>query len=183
MSFEKLLNNKKLVRLAVVIGIIGVLIIFLSDFITVKDKAQPKSSSINSEDYAEKLSEDIEQLVKDITGDSEAHALVTLENGTEYIYATERNINTDVVENRGGSESYNNQTSDKTEESYIIINTDSGEQPLLLSTIAPSVRGVAVACISGGNSQIAEQLKTAICVLLDVPESKVSVSALQNYNR
>ncbi len=182
MNLEKFLNNKKLVRLMVVVGIIGILIIFLSDFINTKQKTEPKNNSVGSENYAEKLSNDIEQLVKDITGDSEAHALVTLENGTEYIYATEKNVNTDVVENRGSSESYNNQTSDKTEESYIIINTDSGEQPLLLSTIAPSVRGVAVVCSSGGNDQIAEQLKSAICVLLDVPESKVSISALQNYN-
>lgn len=181
LNLEKLLKDKKLVRLMVVIGIVGVLIIFLSDFIGTKETTNTKSNNINSDDYAEKLSHDIELLVKDITGDKKVSVLVTLENGTEYIYATQKNVDTDVVENRGSSESYNNQTSDKTEESYIIINTGSGEQPLLLSTIAPSVRGVVVACSSGGNKLIAEQLKTAICVLLDISERKVSISALQNH--
>ncbi len=161
-----------------IIGIVGVILIFLSDFVKVENKEKPQTNITSSSDYAKEISKDIEVLVKSITGDDNVSALVTLENGTEYIYATEKNVNTDVVENRNSSQNYNNQTSDKTEESYIIINTDQGEQPLLLATIAPTVRGVAIVCTSGGNSAVAEKIISTVCVLLDIPESKVSITGI-----
>lgn len=178
MNFTKFLENKNFVKIAVAIGIIGVLLIFLSDFINVENEPKTEERVMTSDDYAKELSVDIETFVKNITGDQNVSVLVTLESGTEYIYATKKNVDTDVVENRNSNENYNNQTSDKTEESYIIIKTDTGEQPLLLGTIAPSVRGVAIACESGANAAAAEKIKNAICVLLDITESKVSITGI-----
>lgn len=178
MNFAKILENKKLIKISVIIGIIGILLIFLSDFVTIGDNQKDTPSVNTNDDYAKSLSEDIETLVKNITGDEQVSVLITLENGTEYVYATKKNIDTDVVENRNSSQNYNNQTSDKSEESYIIIKTDTGEQPLLLSTIAPTVRGVAIACNSGGSAMIVEKVREAVCVLLDITESKVSITAI-----
>lgn len=178
LDFTKLIENKKLIKITVIIGIIGVLLIFLSDFVKIEDKQEGNERVMSSENYAKELSKDIESLVESITGDSEVSALVTLENGAEYVYATEKNINLDVVENRNSNQNYNNQTSDKTEESYIIIKTDEGEQPLLLATIAPTVRGVAIACNSGGDAAVVEKVRGAVCVLLDIPESKVSITGI-----
>ena len=178
MNFAKFLENKNFVKIAVTVGIIGVLLIFLSDFINVESSPKSEESVVSSDDYAKDLSGDIESFVKNITGDQKVSVLVTLESGTEYIYATKKNVDTDVVENRNSNENYNNQTSDKTEESYIIIKTDVGEQPLLLGTIAPSIRGVAIACESGANEAAAEKIRNAICVLLDVTESKVSITGI-----
>ncbi len=178
MNFSKMLENKKVIKVAVAVGIIGVLLIFLSDFIKIEEKPNAEASVTTSDDYAKQLSADIESLVKSITGDQKVSALVTLENGTEYIYATEKNINTDVVENRNSSQNYNNQTSDKSEESYIIIKTDAGEQPLLLATIAPTVKGVAIVLESGNDEMVAEKVRSAVCVLLDVPESKVNITGI-----
>ncbi len=96
--------------------------------------------------------------------------MVTLESGTEYVYATERNSNSGTKENKESTEKYNNEISDKTEETYIIIKTDNGEQPLLLSALAPSVRGVAIVCDSAANGVVADNIKQAVCTLLDISE-------------
>lgn len=180
MNLEKIYGNKNIIKIAVILGVAGVLLIFLSDFLNFDNKTKTTEiKEITSADYTAQLEADIEQLTKGITGDRNVSAIVTLENGTEYIYATQKNVDTDVVENRGAGENYNNQTSDKSEESYIIINTGSGEQPLLLNSIAPKIRGVAVVCESGNLPEISDRLSNAICVLLDITESRVSISGIK----
>ncbi len=179
MDFKKLLQNKNLTKYAVVLGVVGIVLIFLSDFFDSTNIEKNKSyenSMITDEAYCDELEKDAQELIKSITGDKSVKVIITLDSGAEYLYATDKNVNTDSKENISGNEVLNNEISDKTEESYIIINTGDGEQPLLLSALSPKVRGAAVVCDSGNIPQIAEIIKDSLCTLLDVSEGKISVA-------
>ncbi len=179
MDLKNLLQNKNIVKYAVILGIVGILIIFLSDFINLPaaDAEKKKNNdTISDEEYCERLEDDAEELIKSITGDENVKVIITLESGTEYLYATDRNVNMDTKETISGDDVLNNEISDKTEDSYIIINTSDGEQPLLLSALSPTVRGVAVVCDSGNQARVTEIIKDSLCTLLDISESKISVA-------
>ncbi len=175
MEFKELLKNRRTVSFFALLGAVGILLIFLSDIIP-KSSKKGTDETVESETYKAQLQSEITELVKSITGDKYVTALVTLESGTEYVYATERNSNSGTKENKESTEKYNNEISDKTEETYIIIKTDNGEQPLLLSALAPSVRGVAIVCDSAANGVVADNIKQAVCTLLDISEKRVSVT-------
>ncbi len=175
MNFKELFKSKNAVKAAVAVGLIGMLLIFLSDALPQKTEKSSETATVESEQYREQLQQEVAALVKDITGDEQVRVAITLEGGTEYIYATEKNSNTDTKSNNSSDEKYNSETSDKSEETYIIIKTDSGEQPLLLSALAPSVKGVAVVCDGATVPQIAETVKSAVCTLLDVSSKSVTV--------
>lgn len=174
MNFQKLLNNKKITTVIIAIGIIGILLIFLSDIKIPATKSEEVAEDTDAV-YIEKLEEDIKKMIKSITGDRNISVVITLKEGTEYIYATEKNVNADVKENQG-EKTYNNETSDNLEEKYIIINKSDGQEPLLTATHLPKIRGVSVVCDSGSDEEICETLKNSLKVLLDINESKISIS-------
>lgn len=178
LDLKQILQSKKAVPIIAVIGLIGIFIIFLGDMLPKNKTETPKSTQTTFEDdeYLKNLKLDIEQLVLSITGEEEAQVVITLETGTEYVYATEKNIDTGIKENKQSEGNYNNETSDKTQESYIIINNGTGEQPLIISTISPKIRGVSIVCASGFSEEVCSEIKNAIAILCNISEKKISVS-------
>lgn len=179
MNFKNILQNKNTVKYCVIVGLIGIALIFLSDFFeTSKEKGTDvKTTELKSDaEFCRELESDAEELIKSITGDVNVKVIITLESGTEYLYASDKNKNTDTKKNISGESVLNDEISDKSEESYIIIKTSDGEQPLLISALSPKVRGAAVVCDSGNVPEVAETIKDSLGTLLDIGESKISVS-------
>ena len=66
--------------------------------------------------------------------------MVTLENGVEYVYASQQKVNTDRTEDTA-SDSNKISQRDGTEQNIIIVDTDNGRQGLLVTEIQPTVKG------------------------------------------
>ena len=177
-DLNKFLQNKKTVPIIVAIGIIGILIILISDMLPQKNNTVEENMQNISTDsqYLEDLKNDIKTIVLSITGEESVEVVVSLETGIEYVYATEKDTDLGVKENKQSEGNYNNETSDKTEESYIIINNGTGEQPLIISTINPKIRGISIVCSSGFSQEICDTIKTSISTLCNISEKKISVS-------
>lgn len=179
MDFKELFNRKNSIRFVVVLGLMGIALIGLSDFFgsNSKNTSNVETSEImNDDDYCTNLEIEAEELIKSVTGDKNVKVVITLESGIEYLYASDKNINTDSKKNISGEDILNDEISDKTEESFIIIKTSEGEQPLLISALSPKIRGAAVVCDSGSVQQIADIIKDSLSTLLDISESKISVA-------
>ena len=94
--FEKLPKSKNLIL--IILGAIGVLIILLSSQ-SKKSNNKTKTETLKNEDsYVEMLESKLENMVSDMLGGSEVSVLVTLESGTEYIYASEYKTDVGVKE-------------------------------------------------------------------------------------
>lgn len=89
---DKLFGADKKVRLIFIIGIAGILLIFLSSLFGGKgnENAAQGTQSFDSEQYVEKLEERIYTMVTGIQGVGKAKVMITLENTTEYIYESEK---------------------------------------------------------------------------------------------
>ncbi len=168
------LQSKKAVSLALVIGAIGILLIAFSDFGSTAKNSED-TNKISDDEYRIALEASAKELICSITGDKDAQVYISLSTSTEYVYAKEEASNKDIKQNKESIDIYNNETSDKKEESYIIINTDNGEQPLLISAIAPQIRGVAVVAEGADDSEKREAIISALSVFLDVSERDISV--------
>lgn len=101
--------------------------------------------------------------------------MVTLENGVEYVYATQDKINTNRVEDTNGDSNKVSQKDDS-EKSIIVVDTDQGRQGLLVTEIQPTVKGVVVVCQGGDNAAVSQRIVDAITTALNISSKRVCVT-------
>ena len=167
---EKIKSPKTLV----IIGIIGILLIFLSGLGGNEDSTDTTSldMGISSEEYREKLENDVKEIVEEITGNSSFTVVVTLESGMRYKYA-------DITEGASTDKSEDNTVSSSSEikQGYITVKTaDGGEQALLVTTQMPEIRGVAIVCLGGDNEVIAQKIENSVTAALNITSHRVSIA-------
>ena len=159
-------------------GFVGIGLIFLSSFFSSSDKEKTKpESEMALSDYEENLEEKIANTVEKITGAGRCRVMITFEQGTEYVYAKEEKSSDDKSVT-SKNEEYAEGVKKSGENAYIIIDTSNGQKALLVTEMAPKVRGVVIVCQGGSNSAVSAEIKRAVTTALDINESKVCVSPM-----
>lgn len=176
-------NNKKLGNIIFMAGIIGIILILISYFVFdgshsgKTDKSTTASGPMTtSDEYTRQLEEKLTKIVASITGSDNVTVMVTLESGAEYVYANDVRSSADVSEaNTSGSSAA--ARTDELEENYILVDTsDGGQVALLLTELAPTVKGVVVVCDGGSNEQIQKKVSSAVTTALDITSKRVCVT-------
>lgn len=167
--FNKLKIDKK-TALFIIVGFTAILLIFLSELSSSgeeENKSIPQEMS--SVSYCEYLEDKVKEIVESIEGAGKAKVMITLSETTEYIYATNDKDSSKNSEN----------TDDYTfENDYVIIENNSNDTGLLVKTIEPKVRGVAVVCEGGNDSAVQRQIYSAVSAVLNISTSRISISKL-----
>lgn len=162
-------------KIIVAAGILGIALILLSEFWPKADKATSAKASTDA--FVQKTEERLAQIVGSIEGAGECRIMLTLENGVEYVYATEQKVNTNEVEDTGGNSSKLSQQNNS-EESVIIVDTDEGRKGLLVTEIEPTVKGVVVVCSGGDQPLVQERIINAVTTALNISTKRVCVTKL-----
>lgn len=179
---SKLSSDKKTLFI-VLAGIVGVVILVISEFIpegektkSSEEEAQVSNYSIeNHYEYAEMLENKLADIISSIDGAGTAKVMITLESSSEAVYA--QNDKTDM---ESGDE--NNEKIAK-ENDYVLIKTDSSkEEALLLKIIQPEVKGVAVVCEGGDSIYVQQKIIETISAVFDISSSKIKVTKLSSEN-
>lgn len=165
---EKLKNP----RVLIIIGIIGITLVFLSSFFETRPENKTIPDEFSAEEYKEKLEKDIAKLVKSISGSRKVTVVITLESGINYQYA-------DNLEESGESKIDNINTAEKSElkQNYITVkNADGSEQAILISKQMPEIRGVAIVCEGGDNAALNEKIQNAVMSALNITSKRVFIA-------
>lgn len=141
---------------------------------------QPQSAqqSATAEDYARELEQRLESIISSMEGVGEAHVLITLQNGKEYIYAVQDSTSTDSSASTDPAGRQSSDESRNSQSSYIILDTDSGEQALVCTELMPAVSGVVVVCRGGDDPLVAEQITAVVTTALDISSKRVCITKL-----
>lgn len=183
MNVKELLRGNRKVTLFLVIGGLGVLLIFLSSFLP-KDgggKAadaptdEAARQELTNDDYEQRYQQRVEQLVAQIDGVGKAHVTVTLDSGVEYVYAKEESKDTDRQSGSGETLSERDSIDQKT----ILIEDENGRKKALVrTTLEPRVRGVVVVCEGGGDVRVVERVTEAVKTVFGISSTKVCVTQM-----
>ena len=149
-------NNKKL-ALMVIAGFMIIALIFISELKFDTDFSG--KNEIKKEMSTEEC----------IDGAGKTKVMITLSETTEYIYATN---DKDTRKNNDASDD------SATQNDYVIIEKDNNDTGLLIKTIEPKVRGVAIVCEGGNKSMVQNQIYSAISAVLNISTSRISISKL-----
>ena len=153
---EKLKAPRGRTALAVGVGLLAMLLIFLSELFPSQPKAA--GSADRSQDtaaYQSQLEQRLEKLIAQMYGAGRTTVMVTLETGEESVYA---------VDTQSGE--LQNQST------HVLL--DNGTA--LTDTVClPQVLGVAVLCEGGGNARVAARITEMLGALLDLPSNRICV--------
>lgn len=170
---QKLLSNLKSPKTLMILGIAGILLIFLSSLFSSEPNQTVKTENnqIDTEEYRLNLESEIAQLVSEITGSRKVSVTVTLDSSVKYSYA----------DTREETSSDKTQNDSKTSESeiksgYITVKTSSGgEEALLITAQMPEIRGVAVVCEGGDSEILREKIENAVTAALNITSKRVYI--------
>lgn len=165
-KIEELLKSKQLkTKVLVIIGIVGILLILISEIDFSPSKSTENLSSGDYVSYVNNLDKELTEIISNIDGVGTCKVMITLKNTSESVYAK----NTDIS-SADSSSSQNDE--------YVIYNGTNGDSPLLLKENFPAIEGVAVVCSGGDNVKIQEQIKKCVSALFNISSNRISVSKI-----
>ena len=147
-----MLKNKKSIIFVVALALIGIALIFGSSLI--EDSGTESSIQLDYEKYVSSLEEKIERFLLKIQGISKAEVIITLDTSSEQIYA-------------------------QSNDSYVIIDKESGESPINITEIYPTVRGIAIACTNGNSDEMKVKITKIISAYLDIPTNRIEIVGIK----
>lgn len=138
--------------------LIGVLLLLWSNLIPQEKPASASEYTIQY--YTEILEQRITALCTSINGIQEAAVLLTLESGSEYVYA----------QNTSSS------GQDTGAWDYVIIQQGDGEAAVMVTEIFPKVRGVAVVCTGGDSAAVQQTITELLSASLGISSNRIRVA-------
>ena len=148
------LKNKKILIL-ILIDVIGFVLLIAGERSTDMDESDGEQSYYSVRFYTEEMEARIADLCRQIHGVSEVHVLLTMEGSSEYVYA----------ENTSGSA-----------RDYVILQKGDGSAPVQVHEIYPKIRGVAVVCTRGGDSEMQRTITELLSAALGISASRIRVA-------
>lgn len=170
--FEKKTGLSGKVLIIVIIGILGLLMIVLSEFFPNgkvekgKDIANTMDNTSYSESFKQRTERELREIIGKIDGVGEVSLMITLDGTTEYVYAEDVDTETDE-ENDSKSNKYKNEV--------IIVDSDGGEKALIKKIVEPKVKGVVIVCSGGGKTEIKERVTKAVSSALNISTNNICV--------
>lgn len=168
------------VTLLLIAGLGGIFLIGIAPMLSAQDKKSEAVSSapeaITTDEYAEKLEVKLKNILGQIDGVGRVEVMVTLKNGYSYRYAVTEKKGSDVSEDIRSEEERKTVKKNTTEQSYVLVEGDSGSEPLITAMSEPEVQGVIVVCDGGDNAVVKSKVTEAVKVALDLSSAKITVS-------
>ncbi len=165
---DKFPEDKK-IKLVVILGIIGMVLIGLSQIISTDNEKLTEDIvplSLETDNYKKSIENELEIILRSIEGVGEVEVMLTIEGTTEYIYAEEYQIENEKSADTN-SDSYQNK--------YVMVDKGNTNEPLIKKVIKPKINGVVVVCEGGGNVLISEKVYKAVSTVLNISSNRVCV--------
>ncbi|MDR2655613.1 MAG: hypothetical protein LBC56_06000 [Oscillospiraceae bacterium] len=182
--FEELGKNKKAARIVVVLGLAGMLLILISEFIggnksAAANKSPPESiAAFPRQTYILELEEKILSMLQSVKGVGKAKVMVTLKTAGEYVYARDISLKTESGEGHA-SGSENRSDSLSRDEKYIYIEDEnSRKKALLLAELLPEIKGVVVVCEGGDKASVKSDIINMLTTGLGIYANNVYIAKL-----
>ena len=157
-----LADEKQRVNLLVLMGLAGLVLLAFSAWLPADDAAQPPPPRAgDAADYAAQLESRLTALIRCVDGAGDTAVMVTLESGSESVYATD-------TDRDGGS-------------THVLLGSG-GADGLVETVQTPRVLGVAVVCEGGGTAAVQNRVTALVEALTGVGANHITVAKMASTN-
>lgn len=178
-GFRRLTENRmNLILICAVTGIILIAASYIWD-----EQAEPAESvsdagtllSADTRTLEQRLSE----MVSRIDGAGHSCVMVTMDSTREAVYAQDLRETEDTsISSESGRTTESGNIS--REQTHILMDRGSGEEPLVEKQIEPQVRGVMILCEGAENPVVEQRVTEAVKTVLGIPASRICVEKISN---
>ncbi len=173
---KKLYDEKHRNRILIALGFIGLILIMLSELdIGSNIECTSLSQSFENETYIEAMEEKLCKLVEQISGAGKCHVMLTLEQGAQYVYASESKKVIDETQSKEGEESTKLQQKVNSENRIVVLEENGVSRPLVETSREPKVKGVVVVCDGGNSSVVRERVTEVVATVLGIGSHQVCI--------
>lgn len=168
---ENLFSKKgdKKLKILVAIGIIGIILVALSEAVPAQNKQSASSiydDKVSYSEYIDMLEKETQDIISSIEGAGQCKVMITLKNTNESVYAKN-------TEEETGNGSYSKK------DEYVLYDNSNSDSPLLIKQYFPEVQGVVIVCSGGDDVVVRENIIRSVTALYNVSSTKISVSKLK----
>ncbi len=173
-KISEILKKDKKLCIVVTVGIIGVLLIALSELPALNNQSEAQAESAENRQntsYEKDLETRLTQILSEVDGAGKVSVMVTVYSQGVSEFAT--NSTADVKTQQDSSQ-------EKTENEYVVIDGVNGDECVALRSTAPEVQGVLVVCSGGDNGTVKNNITNAVSDLLGISTNSVTVIKMKN---
>ena len=176
---QKLTGNRmNLILICAITGIILIAGSYIWDEQTEPAGSSSQHGSPQTAD-AQVLERRLEEMVSRIDGAGQSCVMITMDSTREAIYARDLREAKDTSSTSEAGRSANSGNISR-EETHILMNRGSAEEPLVEKQIEPQVRGVMVLCEGAENPVVERRITEAVRTVLGIPTSRICVEKISN---
>lgn len=117
----------------------------------------------------------LRDILTNVVGVGEVEVMVNLESTPELVVAENRNIRSSTNQEMDKERATRNQNDQTRDEEVVVIQGGKQDQPVVVKTLKPRVRGVLVVAKGAENIQVKAWITEAVQKVLDVPAYKISI--------
>ena len=156
-----LADEKQRVNLLVCMGLAGLLLLAVSSWLPADSSTQSAAMTDSTADYAAELETRLTALISRVEGAGKTAVMVTLESGSESIYATD-------TDSDGSS-------------THVLLGSG-GADGLVETVETPRVLGVAVVCEGGGSAAVQSRVTALVQALTGIGTNHITVAKMASAN-
>lgn len=161
------LGKEKLLKIALISGVAGMIIILVSDFMPFDRTDAKKSESINISLYKEETEKEIEEILSKIQGVGRVEVMITFSGTEEYIFAEEIKA------------SKSDKFSSQMQNEFVLIEKNGDKEALVSKVNNPEISGVVVVCDGGDSDKVCESVYRTVSTVLGIPTKNIYVTKLK----
>ena len=124
-KFKSLFSSEKARKIIVMVGLIGIAILFISSYVDFGSSSNNvKEGEFSVKTYSTEIEKDLQTVIAQIEGAGETKVLLTMENSVEYVYLDDSTTKTKEIEPliRG-----------------VLVVCEGGDEPVVVSRITEAV--------------------------------------------
>jgi stage III sporulation protein AG len=183
-SFRDLSNLPKWVWL---VGIVGIFFMLYGTFVTPSSDKQiraPNSSQTSTptsekdtsfRDYEQMYDTQLEEMLNQLPGVSEAKVMVTFESTPDIVYAQNQQSSKQTTNESDKTGVSRTITQTNENGQLVMMHQNGNETPVIEKRVMPDIRGVLVVAKGAESARVQEEIKTAIQSVLNVKPYKITV--------
>ena len=175
---ENIINNiknkigkEKGLKIIVLIGLLGIALIFISELIPQKTDQKANTTSTNdTSKYQQQMEEKLTNTLSTISGVGRVNVMLTVSCTEEYVYAEEQ---------KQSSSNDTEKKSTQNENKVVLIDSSGAKEALVQKINNPKINGVVIICDGGSNAQVCESIYRTVSTALGIPMNKIYVTKIK----
>lgn len=128
-----------------------------------------------SPSYEDKVKKDLIDTLSQMQGVGKVTVMIYFEGGSESIPALNLSDTNKKIEEKDNQGGVRITTETSKSQNVVLMNDVSGNKPIIIKQVNPSIGGVIVVAEGAASSEVKERILNSVKTVLNIPASKVSV--------